>query len=166
MEKSQHIFDSLRIFKTLACTIFQLHHVDSFMLSDQMKGPMHKKIFQVMELIFLSECEHILYGQNNRVYLKSKTKRQTRDTTTIQEADDVLALTILTVNIRHNVTTKNSHNFVRSEVITQHHPVYPCLYMSVDQQNMTNYDYYNIKCICKKKKICHILNIRDTRKLQ
>lgn len=38
--------------------------------------------------------------------------------------------------------------------------------MSVDQQNMTNYDYYNIKYICKKKKICHILNIRDTRKLQ
>lgn len=76
-----------------------------------MKGPMHKKIFQVMELIFLSECEHISYGQNNRVYLKSKTKRQTRETTTIQEADDVLALTILTVNIRHNVTTKNSHNF-------------------------------------------------------
>lgn len=38
--------------------------------------------------------------------------------------------------------------------------------MSVDQQNMTNCDYYNIKCLCKKKKICHILNIRDTRKLQ
>lgn len=134
-----------------------------------MKGPMHKKIFQVMELIFLSECEHILYGQNNRVYLKSKTKRQTRDTTTIQEADDVLALTILTVNTVYDIMLppKTLTIFFRSKVITQHHSVYPCLYMSVDQQNMTNYDYYNIKCICKKKKrICHILNIRDTRKLQ
>lgn len=54
------------------------------------------------------------------MYLKFKTKRQTRDTTTIEEADDVLALTILTVNTVYDIMLppKTLTIFFRSKVIT------------------------------------------------